>query len=159
MTERLLGSATQEKAEVPPSACVRRIAPPYRGLTQYSLSTPIPPSVEAPIEKKGGKRYPPKGRRDLVTASAASDLIPVPRRFRAPRHERNYRFQYQGNKKGAVSLSLLRELKVPLGITVPSDNHHLQLGGRTVDALSVFQEKTQECLTSWVPRSHVIGLA
>ena len=32
-TKRLLGSATQEKAEVPPSACVRRIAPPYGGLT------------------------------------------------------------------------------------------------------------------------------
>ena len=32
-TKRLPGSATQEKAEVPPSASVRRIAPPYGGLT------------------------------------------------------------------------------------------------------------------------------
>ena len=31
-TKRLLESATQEKAEVPPSACVRRIGPPYGGL-------------------------------------------------------------------------------------------------------------------------------
>ena len=31
-TKRLLESATQEKAEVPPSACVRRIGPPYEGL-------------------------------------------------------------------------------------------------------------------------------
>ena len=61
-------------------------------------------------------------------------------------------------KKGAVSLSLLRKLKVPLGGTTPSENHHLQFGGGTVGAVSVFQEKTQECLTSWVPRSHAIRL-
>ena len=30
-TKRLLGSATQEKAEVPPSACVRRIHPLTEG--------------------------------------------------------------------------------------------------------------------------------
>ena len=28
-------------------------SPPYRGLNSYSLSTPMPPSVEAPIEKGG----------------------------------------------------------------------------------------------------------
>jgi len=27
-----------------------------------------------------------------------------------------------------------------------------------VGAVSVFQEKTQECLTSWVPRSHAMQL-
>ena len=62
------------------------------------------------------------------------------------------------HKKGAVSLSLLRKLKVPLGGTTPSDDHPRRRGGTAVGAVSVFQEKTQECLTSWVPRSHAIRL-
>ena len=39
---------------------------------------------------------------------------------------------------------------------MPSDHYLLRLGGVTVGAMSDFQEKTQECSTSWGPRSHAM---
>ena len=55
----------------------------------------------------------------------------------------------QGTKKGAVSLSLLRALKMSLGGTTPSDHHHRRQVANAVDCRERFSRKTQECSTPW----------
>ena len=55
----------------------------------------------------------------------------------------------QGTKKGAVSLSLLRALKMSLSETTPSDHHHRRHAENAVDCRERFLRKTQKCSTSW----------
>ena len=91
--QKVPGVRQPRKSRGPTLCLCSTHSPPYRGLTEYSLSTPMPPSVEAPIEK-GGCWPPLKVFETWFTASAVFDLIPVLRRFRALGHARNYRFLY-----------------------------------------------------------------
>ena len=50
-----------------------------------------------------GALRPPKGRRDLVTASAVSDLIPALRRVKAPGHQQIHLFRVQQQRPRQVS--------------------------------------------------------